>query len=282
MAVTSFGWRGTVNEQEIAEIMTLAGLRSSVAGDADWKPSAVAGDRRVAVAAGTGYAAFIKAEFDSASIIDLPTPAVAQWFLIVNRRKWSDKSGEFIALAGATTSSTVPTTPPTLLPAGFANEPGVLFDQEIAWVWARASTTALVLFDVRTFTTSATATRRRIELNGVGTGAVFSSTSVSPVTTCGTAIILTARSWMRVEGSIYCYTGSNAAGNLYPIASGITRSAPRRYHSHGREGYTFVPFEFEFELPAGTYASVGLAMSRDSGGQPIELWDSFVGITVNP
>lgn len=156
MAVTSVGWRGTVNEQEIAEILTLAGVRSSVAGGADWKPTAVAGDRRVAVAAGTGYAAFIKTDTDAAAIIDLPTPAVAQWFLIVNRRTWADKSSVFMALPGSTTAATpVQVKPPSLFPADFEDTPGVVLDQEIAWVWARASTTALVIFDVRKFPPSA-------------------------------------------------------------------------------------------------------------------------------
>ena len=282
MAVTSVGWRGTVPEAEIAEIMTLAGVRSSVAGDADWKLSAVAGDRTVAVSAGTGYAAFIKADFDAATVIDLPTPAVAQWFLIVNRRKWSDKSSEFLALAGATTSTTVPTAPPTLLPAGFANTPGVLFDQEIGWVWARASTTALVIFDARTMPLSLSSNRRRMEFNGLSGGAVLSSSAVIPVTTTSVPVVLPARSWLRVEGSVHCATGGNSAGNLYPILGGVTRAIPRRYHSHGRAGMTFVPFSFEFELPAGTYASPGLAMSRDSGGDAFEIWDVFVGITINP
>lgn len=283
MTITSVGWRGSIGEKEISELMVLAGLRSSVAGDADWKPTAVVGDRTVAITAGTGYAAFITSEADSAETVALPAPAAAQWFLIVNRRKWSDKSSTFMALPGAVTASTtVPTAPPTVLPAAFADEPGVLLDQEIAWVWARLSTTALVIFDVRTMPLSLSNTHRRMEFNGLAGGAVLSSSAVIPVTTTAIPVVLPARSWVRVEGSVHCATGGNSAGNLYPILGGVTRATPRRYHSHGRAGMTFVPFSFEFELPAGSYAAPGLAMSRDSGGAAFEIWDVFVGITVNP
>lgn len=149
MALTSIGWRGSVGESEIAELLSLAGVRTSVKSESDWKPTAVAGDRKVAIAAGIGYAAFIRTVSDSSTVLSFDAPLAGRWYLIVNRRTWSNRSSEFIALEGPTTSSAKPLAPPLVLPADFADDPGVMFDQEICWAWINATTTVVSIWDIR-------------------------------------------------------------------------------------------------------------------------------------
>ncbi|CAD5999186.1 hypothetical protein [Agreia sp. COWG] len=149
MTVTSVGWRGSVGESEIAEILTLAGVRSSVKSDADWKPTAVAGNRQLAIAAGTGYAAFIRSFSDESVVLNFDAPLAGQWHVIVNRRTWSDKSAVFMALPGPTTSTATPVRPPLVFPAEFQDEPGEMFDQEICWAWVNAGSTLVRIWDMR-------------------------------------------------------------------------------------------------------------------------------------
>jgi hypothetical protein len=149
MTLTSIGWRGTIGESEIAELLSLAGVRSSVKSETDWKPTAVAGNRQVAIAAGVGYAAFIRSFSDESVVLSLDAPLAGQWYLIVNRRTWSSRSSEFLALAGPTTSSATPLKPPLVFPAEYADRPGDEFDQEICWAWINAGTTVVRIWDVR-------------------------------------------------------------------------------------------------------------------------------------
>jgi hypothetical protein len=151
MAISTVGYTGTVDEAAIAQIMLLAGKRYAVADAASFKVTAVAGSRQVIVAPGVAYAAFVKVTNTA------PVPLTAwtlasggQWHLIVLERDWSGAGSATIkAIAGPTTSTLVPTAPPSSYPAEFKSLPGVLDDQPLAWVHVTAASTAVTIIDLR-------------------------------------------------------------------------------------------------------------------------------------
>lgn len=149
MATTSLGWRGSIGEVEIARLMTLAGVESSVETLLDWVPSAVPGNRQVSIAPGTGYAAFIQATTTDPTVLSLPSPAQGQWHLIVCRRTWETKAVEFLALEGTFTDGSIPGEMPSTIPTNFKKTPGVQYDQRIAWVWVNSANTNVVVWDLR-------------------------------------------------------------------------------------------------------------------------------------
>lgn len=161
MAITTMGFDGTLNEEQFARLMTLVGVRYSVAGAGDFNVTAVEGNRAVSVAAGTAYAAGVAAVNSAPITVALPAPAGGAWHLIVLGRDWATNTAAVRSIPGETTSSVVPTAPPTVFP-GLDSTAGVVDDQKLAWAWVNASNNNVLLFDLRdltiTFELEATAT----------------------------------------------------------------------------------------------------------------------------
>lgn len=151
MAETSEGWDGTVDEAGIARILAAA-VPGCVSGPSDFKASVTAGQRRVVLTAGESFQAFIRYTDSDPRIIDFAAPATGQWHLIVQRRDWNLNTVTPVVLQGPTTPVTpVPIAPPAALPAGFADNPGVLADLPLWWAWVRSTDNTVVLRDARQY-----------------------------------------------------------------------------------------------------------------------------------
>jgi len=149
MDITSSGFAGSVDEAQWAFLASLLGTRYAVGSAADFKATAVAGQRQVSIAPGKALGKGVLASALTAGIVNLGTPNAGQWYLIVLRRDWTAKTIATVAIAASTTSSAVPTVPPTVLPSLNQNA-GTLDDQLICWAWVRSTTTEVVIFDLRT------------------------------------------------------------------------------------------------------------------------------------
>ena len=210
MAIINSGFDGTVTELAFARIMRAVGLRDSVADAASWKVTQGTG-RQVSVAPGIAYATGVTSDSDAAQLKSLPTPVNGQWHLIVRRINWATNVVEIIALPHTSTSTTVPTVPPTTAPT-ISDNSGVVLDQKLSWAWVNSVNTNVTLFDLRVydipwtpvvavapFTSSAEARRLsgRSEVRGVfqatasGTlGLTFVTIGVLPFETAPTANML--------------------------------------------------------------------------------------------
>ncbi|TFD47565.1 hypothetical protein E3T46_17365 [Cryobacterium sp. Hh11] len=150
MAITGYGFDGTLDEAKLAKMMALAGVRYAVGSAADYMATQVAGVRSISISAGDAYAPFVMATAPTAEVVAFSAPTAGQWHLSVLRRTWAGTGGtcELVAVAGATTTSTTPTAPPTAYPT-INSTPGVVDDQPLWWAWVNATTTAVALFDAR-------------------------------------------------------------------------------------------------------------------------------------
>lgn len=150
MAQTSWGFDGTINEAQWSEMAGLLGNGYVAADSASCVVTAVPGARSVSVSAGTLYGDGIVTVLDAAETVAMTTPVNGQWYVIALRRTWATNSTALVAIAGATTSTSTPTAPPSTLPTLNA-DPGVLTDQPIAWGWCNSANTTVVVYDMRQF-----------------------------------------------------------------------------------------------------------------------------------
>lgn len=148
MAQTSWGFDGTINEAQWSEMAGLLGNGYVAADSASCVVTAVPGARSVSVSAGTLYGDGIVTVLDAAETVAMTTPVNGQWYVIALRRTWASNSTALVAIAGATTSTSTPTAPPSTLPTLNA-DPGVLTDQPIAWGWCNSANTTVVVYDMR-------------------------------------------------------------------------------------------------------------------------------------
>ena len=150
MTITGYGFDGTLNEFQFAKLMNLAGLRYAVGSTGDFAAFQVSGVRSVSISEGDAYAPGVLATATTSQDILFAAPTAGQWHLIVLRRTWAGTSGvcELVAVAGATTSSTLPTVPPTSYPT-INSTPGVVDDQPLYWAWVNVTNTTVTLFDLR-------------------------------------------------------------------------------------------------------------------------------------
>lgn len=149
MSLVNKGFDGTVTEADFAMMMFI-GAAEGVESAAAWKVTQGTG-RQVSCAADDGwaFAAGVVSKDDSGPLTkSLSTPIDGQWFLVVRRINWATNTVTLEAVAGAPTSTTTPTAPPSAYPS-INRDPGVLFDQPLAWAWVRSSDTSMVLFDLR-------------------------------------------------------------------------------------------------------------------------------------
>lgn len=138
MAITSYGFPGTIDSVQWAKLAEELGAAYSVLDRDDWKVSVVVGpDRTVAVAAGTAFGRGVM-DVNSAPInIQLPTVASGvRYDLICARRNWGTP---------ATTATYVQGTSTAAIPAGRNATPGTLDDQPLALVKITAGSTVPVI-----------------------------------------------------------------------------------------------------------------------------------------
>lgn len=147
MAITSYGFTGSLNAATWAagENYTSDVVKSAT----DLAVTAVGGARAVSVSAGEAFCAGVRVVNDSAATVTLGTPSAGQWFLIALRRDWTGNAGTFVAIGADTTTTAVPTAPPSSIPSGMNTNAGVLQDQPLAWAWVNNTSTTVTLFDCR-------------------------------------------------------------------------------------------------------------------------------------
>lgn len=165
MAWTNWGFDGTINEAQWAQMAGLLGNGYVAAANGDCAVTAVSGARSVSVAAGTLYGDGIVSVNSGAETVAMTTPVNGQWFVIALRRTWATNTVALVAIAGATTSTTLPTATPTSFPTLNTNT-GVLTDQPIAWAWCNSATTDVVVSDLRQFPVRTQSSTGNIIING--------------------------------------------------------------------------------------------------------------------
>ena len=130
MAITSYGYPGTVNARALSLWLPMvAAAQYSVGGPGDLRVVARAGaDRGITIKAGTISGDGIMDVVD-ADITNLALPAVAgastvsQWFMVVARRTWGSTNATTFAIKNGTSARQLPAR---------ANEKGVQTEQPIA------------------------------------------------------------------------------------------------------------------------------------------------------
>ena len=148
MAWTSVGFDGTITEIQWAGLAGLLGNGYVAAGNGDCLVTAVGGARQVSVAAGSLYGDGVVSTNSGAETVSLTTPVNGQWYVVALRRTWASNTAALVAIAGATTTTSTPTAPPTSFPV-LNDDPGVLTDQPIAWAWCNSANTTVVVYDIR-------------------------------------------------------------------------------------------------------------------------------------
>ena len=165
MAWTNWGFDGTINESQWAQMAGLLGNGYVAAGNGDCIVTAVPGARSVSVAAGTLYGDGIVSVNSGAETVAMTTPVNGQWYVIALRRTWATNTAALVAIAGATTTTTTPTAPPTSFPTLNTNV-GVLTDQPIAWAWCNSANTDVVVVDLRQFPVRTQSSTGNVIING--------------------------------------------------------------------------------------------------------------------
>jgi hypothetical protein len=150
MALTPYGFDGSVDERAWSIMHQTGGPTNTVGGPSDWKVAAVGSLRSVTVAPGYAMSRGVLVYSDASIQLDMTAPSGGQWWLIALSIDWGSNTANPVALPGATTANTTPTNIPTTLPAGFAAAAGGSAHMPLAWAWVNATTTSVVLVDVRT------------------------------------------------------------------------------------------------------------------------------------
>jgi len=153
MGMQSWGYKGTIDESQWAQMAAFFGTRYAVRALADWNITAILNERQVSISPGLGFGNGVADSSDEAVVLALPAPptTIGQWYLLCARRDWADSSTEFVLLAGDGTDGTTPTVWPLSYPAERQSAPGVVDDQPLFWTWVKTSSTDVVLFDLRTY-----------------------------------------------------------------------------------------------------------------------------------
>lgn len=144
MAITSYGYDGTLTEVGWASLSELLGLRRGVKGAADWAVSIGAGTREVLIAAGVAFGGGV-ADVNSANV-SLSATAVSsgtRWDTVVVRRNWSTNTTTALIVAGTSSKAVA---------SGLNSNPGVLDDQVIALIRLTSASTAVQeVLDMRSY-----------------------------------------------------------------------------------------------------------------------------------
>ena len=148
MAWTNWGFDGTITEIQWAKLAGFLGSPYSAKDSSSCVVTAVSGARQVSVSAGTIYGDGVASVNDAPEVVSMTTPVNGQWYVIALRRTWATNTAALVAIAGATTTTSTPSTPPTSFPT-LNTDQGVLTDQPIAWAWCNSANTTVVVSDLR-------------------------------------------------------------------------------------------------------------------------------------
>lgn len=145
MAITLWGVQGTVNEVQWAKLATgLSQKYTLVSGN----PITASG-RTLTITPRLSVGCGVAVENSTNESVVTPVPTTGQWFLLCLRRVWGASRGaSYVLVNGPTTADAVQAAPPTTLPGTRNSTPGVMDDEPVAWVHARASTTTLNIFQM--------------------------------------------------------------------------------------------------------------------------------------
>lgn len=150
MAMTNAGFNGTVDEAQFSRMMAI-GSGEGVDSTAAWAVTQGTG-RQVSVAAQNGwaFAAGVVSRETVALALTVPTPTQGAWHVVVRNINWSTDTVTIALRAGATLGSiTPPAFPPATLPGTVVRNPGVSYDQPLAWAFVNSANTTLTIFDLR-------------------------------------------------------------------------------------------------------------------------------------
>lgn len=102
MPITSVGYEGSVNEEEWAELLAMAGGRQyGVLEPGSWRATVGVADREVRLSAGAGFGwGVVDRSTEDASIVLPPTQSGSVWHLIAMRRDWQANVSAFGSIAG--------------------------------------------------------------------------------------------------------------------------------------------------------------------------------------
>lgn len=128
MALTSYGYNGTVDEAQWGSMADLAGCDSVVGSDADFGVTAVAGaDRKISVSAGRSMAHGVLVVSDAPMQLQAGIVSSGKrWDTVVLRRNWQ-------GAGGTTTLVLVPGTDSATIAPGLNSTPG-LIDDDPLWL----------------------------------------------------------------------------------------------------------------------------------------------------
>lgn len=148
MAWTNVGFDGTITEIQWASLASYLGNSYVAGSDSDCVVTPVGGARSVSVNAGTLYGDGVQSINSAPETVAMTTPTNGQWYVIALRRTWATNTAALVAIAGATTTTAVPSSVPGSFPTLNTNV-GVLTDQPIAWAWCNSANTTVVVQDLR-------------------------------------------------------------------------------------------------------------------------------------
>lgn len=246
MAITSSGFDGTMNEQQLSRLLLLAGVRHAVGSLTDFAATAVNGLRSVAIAAGEAYTAGVVTTSTASEVLALPVPSAGAWHLIVLRRTWATNTTQLLTIAGGTTSTTTPTAPPATLPT-MSKTHGVEDDQPLYWAWVSNSTSSVVLFDIRDLTVDA-----RLAKVAGGVSGEWERNRAFPSAVQGDRVYRKDRGWEEAYFGLYNATsnrgGATPAG-WYPVGGAMPMA---RYEV---SNFT-IPASNEIEIAGGDWTQV--------------------------
>lgn len=142
------GFQGKVNDQTWALIaQNIGALDATVNG---LTPTGSTSVRQVTTAAGSSFFKGARAQWNSASTLDVPVPTSGgQWYLLAVHYVVATKVAELVLLAGATGTDASQGSVPIALPGGYIDNTGVEGHQGIAWVYSRVGYAGVQVFDLR-------------------------------------------------------------------------------------------------------------------------------------
>lgn len=151
MTTTITGFDGTIDESSFSRGQALANARAVVASRSSFAATPVINARQLRISGGLAWDAGVLIEDDAvtAATVNIPGPSSGQWHMIVMRRDWDLNQITYLVLAGPTTTTADPKTPPAAYPAEFQDRPGIVTDQALYWAWVRSGLTAVQLIDLR-------------------------------------------------------------------------------------------------------------------------------------
>lgn len=216
MALSKYGYTGTVSQGQWARIMGLLASDYAVRTAEDWAVTAVPGVRQSVIAHGVGGGFGVGVDSDASVTNTHAAPASGRWDLITMLRDWDDPDNTGFVVTPHETLG-VSTTPPATWPAvlggrvsNATNSAGFGTDhQPIAWVYVNSDNTDLVIVDLRTFTLHERlpVLESLLKVGGRGIAYAADSAALTALITSGVAVA-GLRVYYAAADALVRYTGS--------------------------------------------------------------------------